>query len=239
MRLYLIRHGQSVNNLLWTETQSDKGRSHDPELTSKGHAQARCVAEFLRDELGTRLPLTGLYNDAAHPKLLYTSLMTRAVQTGHIIARALNVPLVALSDAFETGGLYDKVEETGERQGVPGPNRAHFELHYPGIALPEDLGEEGWYNRAAEPKEERYERARRVWNELLNRHGTTDDVIGLVTHGDFYNHLLTSILQAPEKNKIWFTLNNCAISRIDVTEHGIALIYLNRFEFLPPDLLTL
>src|ERR1700682_792631 len=106
MRLYLIRHGQSVNNLLWSETQSEKGRSYDPELTATGHAQAQCVAEFLRDELGTRLPLGGMYNQAARPTILYTSLMTRAVQTGHAIAQALNVPLVALSDVFEVGGLF-------------------------------------------------------------------------------------------------------------------------------------
>src|SRR6187399_1649696 len=115
MRLYLIRHGQSVNNLLWTETKSDQGRSHDPELTPIGHAQAQCVAEFLRDDLGKRLPLMGMDNGDTRPTILYTSLMTRAVETGSVIARALNIPLVALAEAFEAGGLYMEDEETKER----------------------------------------------------------------------------------------------------------------------------
>ncbi len=239
MRLYLIRHGQSVNNLLWTETQSDKGRSHDPELTTVGYMQAECVGKFLRHELQTRLPLGGLYNDAGLPTVLYTSLMTRAVETGRTIARELNVPLVALGEAFEAGGLYLKDELTGERQGMPGPNRAHFELHYPELALPDEVGDGGWYNRPAEAKEERPERARRVWNELLKRHGGTEDIIGLVTHGGFYNHLLAMLLHWENRQDVWFTLNNCAVSRIDLTEHGIAFVYLNRFDFLPPELVTL
>ena len=239
MRLYLIRHGQSVNNLLWTENQSEDGRSHDPELTSIGHAQAKCVAEFLRDELGARLPLAGLYQDAARPKILYTSLMTRAVETGRVIAKALNVPLIGLGEAFESGGLYLADEETGERRGMEGPTRAHFEKHFPELELPEAMDAAGWYNRPAEPKEGRPERARRVWNELVARHNETDEVIGLITHGGFYNHLLTILLQIPDQEKVWFTLNNCAVSRLDMGEFGIAFAYLNRFDFLPPDLITL
>lgn len=239
MRLYLIRHGQSVNNLIWTETQSEQGRSHDPELTAIGHAQAQCVAEFLSDELGFRLPLRGRYNDAARPQRLYTSFMTRAVETGRVIARALNVPLIALTEAFETGGLYQKNQETGERHGIEGPNRAHFAKHYPELELPAELGEAGWYNRPAEPVEARPERVQKVWDELLTRHGASDDIIGLITHGAFYSHLLNHILQVPDKNDVWFTINNCAVSRIDVSQDGIAFVYLNRFDFLPPDLITL
>ncbi len=238
MRLYLIRHGQSVNNLLWTETGADKGRSVDPELTPVGYAQAERVAEFLRDELDARLPLNGLYKDAARPLLLYTSLMTRAVQTGQLIARALNVPLVALSDAHETGGLYLKDEVSGERRGIEGPNRAHFEKHFPELTLPAHLNERGWWDRPFEDDTVRPERARRVWEDLMTRHGDSEDVIGLITHGGFYNHLLASLLQIPDSEKTWFTLNNCALSRIDVGEFGVAVVYLNRFDFLPPMLIT-
>jgi len=239
MRLYLIRHGQSVNNLIWTETQSDKGRSFDPELTTLGYAQAECVAEFLREELSTRLPLMGLYNDAARPKILYTSLMTRAVETGRVIARVLGVPLIGLSEAFESGGLFFADEATGERRGMAGPNRAHFEKHFPELELPGAVGSAGWYNRPAEPSEDRPVRVRGVWGELMARHGESDDVIGLITHGGFYNHLLANLLRMSNKQDVWFTLNNCAVSRIDVRENEIAFAYLNRFDFLPPDLITL
>ena len=238
MRLYLIRHGQSVNNLLWTETQSNKGRSFDPALTDAGRAQAECVANFIRDELHTHLPLNGMFDDPTRPTLLYTSLMTRAVETGDVIARALNVPLVALPDAHEVGGLYLEDETTGEKFGMAGPNRAHFETQYPALQLPHALDDNGWWNRPHEDKALRAERAAHVWEFLLARHGASTDILGLVTHGGFYNYLLAHILKMPARENIWFTLNNCALTRIDVSEYGIALVYQNRFDFLPPELLT-
>lgn len=239
MRLYLVRHGQSVNNVIWAETKTNHGRSFDPALTAIGKAQAECVAEFFRDELGTRLPLTGMNEDAARPRLIYTSLMTRAVETGRAVARALDVPLLALTEAHETGGLFLDDEETGERVGVEGPNRAHFETLYPELGLPDHIGEAGWWNRPFEDNSLRPDRARGVWQDLLARHHEANDVIGLITHGGFFNHFLAIVLNLPDKENLWFTCNNCSVSRIDVSEHGIAIVYLNRIDFLPPELITL
>ncbi len=238
MRLYLIRHGQSSNNALWTETQSDKGRSFDPVLTDIGRAQAECAARFIRDELHTHLPLNGQADEPARPALLYTSLMTRAVETGEVIARALDAPLVALPDAHEVGGLYLQDETTGEKAGIPGPNRAHFETRYPALQLPQELDERGWWNRPHEGKALRAARAARVWEFIMARHGASADILGLVTHGGFYNYLLAHILNMPARENIWFTLNNCAITRLDVRQNEIALVYQNRFDFLPPEWLT-
>lgn len=239
MRLYFIRHGQSVNNLLWTETQSDKGRSHDPELTPIGHAQAQCAAAFMRDELAARLPFGGQWNENARPQVLYTSLMTRAIETGRPIARALNVPLIALADAHEMGGLYLQDETTGEKRGVPGPTRSHFAEHYPELELPSHVNEEGWWNRPFEELEQLPARAERIWNILLEHHGDTDDVIGLITHGGIYNYILAHLLHLSSREHIWFTINNCAISRIEWTSRGLSLVYLNRIDYLPPDLITI
>jgi hypothetical protein len=48
----------------------------------------------------------------------------------------------------------------------------------------------------------------------------------------------------PEPEKAWFALNNAAITRIDFhdasdefAEH-IALVFMNRVDFLPPELVT-
>jgi len=238
MRLYLIRHGQSFNNALWAKNNSDKGRSLDPALTDIGRAQAECVAEFLRDGLQTRLPLAGMDGDDARPTLLYTSLMTRAVATGVIVARALQVPLAALPDAHEVGGLYLADETTGEKRGMPGPNRAHFAEHFPELQLADTVDEAGWWNRPYESEEWRTARAARVWQDLRARHGANVEVIGLITHGGFYSHLLRTMLGMPENFQAWFALNNCAVSRIDVYEQEISLVYHNRFDFLPPELIT-
>jgi 2,3-bisphosphoglycerate-dependent phosphoglycerate mutase len=192
----------------------------------------------LRDELHTRTSLLGEIQEAARPHIVYTSLMTRAVETARVIANALQVPLVALPDAHEVGGLYLADEVTEETRGIEGPNRAHFEFYYPEMQLPSELGERGWWDRPAEPQAARTERAQRVWNDLRLRYGASDAVIALVTHGGFTNYFLRAILQTTELPDVWFQFNNCAISRIDLTEEGVLFVYLNRFDFMPPELIT-
>ena len=46
MRLYLIRHAQSGNNILIDEI----GRSHDPKLTPVGERQAQKLAAYLASQ---------------------------------------------------------------------------------------------------------------------------------------------------------------------------------------------
>jgi len=110
--------------------------------------------------------------------------------------------------------------------------------HYPGLCLPDELGEEGWWNRPYEAVEERNQRARRFLEELLCRHGDSDDRVGVISHGAFYNRLLGELLRLNSREGLWFMLNNCAITRIDFREDEVALIYTNRADFLPAELIT-
>lgn len=242
MQFYFIRHGQSVNNLLWIRTGSSEGRSEDPVLTPTGRQQAREVARFLQQAN----PTTAL---ASHGRAiqnvagfgithLYTSLMLRAVSTATTIAEALDLPLVAWKDLHETGGIFRVDKQTGERIGLPGKNRAYFETYYPHLALPDDLNQKGWWNRPFEEYEPRPLRAKRVLNDLLDRHGGTDDRVAVVSHAGFYNHLLRAILDLPEQKGFWFALNNAAITRIDFDDEEVVLGYSNRIDFLPKELLT-
>jgi 2,3-bisphosphoglycerate-dependent phosphoglycerate mutase len=246
VQFYFIRHAQSGNNLLWKRTGSYEGRSADPDLSAVGQQQAQILAQYLR---GTELPPVTPDRDPQNVAgfgltHLYTSLMVRAVVTGAIVARALDLPLVAWVDAHERGGVYLKDEQTDERIGQPGYNRAYFKHHYPDLVLPESLGEAGWWNRPYEDLKQRAARARRFLEQLLERHGHTDDRVAVISHGGFYNSLLAVLLKLPEPEKAWFVLNNAAITRIDFhdasdefAEH-IALAYMNRVDFLPPELVT-
>jgi len=241
MQLYFIRHGQSGNNLLWEQTGSSKGRSEDPDLTPFGRQQAHRVAQFLRRaDSPTAVDLEeDLQNTAGFGIThLYTSLMIRAVATGTIIARTLGLPLFAWEDLHEWGGIYQKDEGTGDLIGLPGHNRAYFETHYPDLVLPDSLGDDGWWNRPFEPREERPLRAERFWRELLDRHGGADDRVAVVSHGGFYNQLLRAILNLPQENSYRFALNNGAITRLDFREEEIVLSYSNRADFLPRELVT-
>jgi 2,3-bisphosphoglycerate-dependent phosphoglycerate mutase len=240
MQLYFIRHGQSENNALWMSTGSHIGRSEDPGLTEVGRQQSELLAQFLsQTDPDTATNGTDIQNVAGFGIThLYTSLMVRAVATGTILARALDLPLVAWEDVHEYGGIYLRDEQTEERVGLPGRNRAYFEQHYPDLVLPGSLGEEGWWNRPFEEPDQRLPRAKRVLRDLLKRHGGTDDRVVVVSHGGFYNYLLAAILNLPGREGYWFVMNNAAISRIEFRDEDAWLLYLNRVDFLPRELIT-
>lgn len=242
MQLYFIRHAQSQNNALYVETNSYEGRTEDPDLTSAGYEQARLLARHLSRGSPGRSRTVPDWNpqnvggfDITH---LYCSLMVRAVATGTIVAQALDLPLVAWEDLHEVGGIAHLNVETGERTGLPGRNRAYFETCYPDLTLPESLGDDGWWNRPYEVREQRPIRAQRFLNELLKRHGGTGDRVAVMSHGAFHSYLMHAILALPPEPPVWFYMENTAITRIDFSDEGIAVVYANSTNHLPRELVT-
>lgn len=239
MQLFLIRHAQSANNLLWDRTGANKGRSHDPELTELGLKQAGRVAAQLRD--GD--PLDSLQTQGARPAHgfgvthVYCSLMLRAVQTGNAIAEALDLPLTGWPEVHETGGIYLDDEETGLPIGLSGNPRSFFEQNFPRLVLPDWLDERGWWNRDFEANEDRLPRGYRALAQLLERHGGSDDRVAVVTHGGFYNYILTAILGQSKRPELWLLMNNTGVSRIGFEENPV-LYYHNRTDHLPREWIT-
>lgn len=238
MQLYFIRHAQSTNNALWDATQSNCGRNEDPDLTPLGREQARRLGEFLR----TGSPRGGYTQDHSTPGFglthLYCSLMSRSIQTAWPVSQITGLPLEAWIDLHEEGGMYKEDEATGERRGRPGKPRSYFEQNFPGVILPDRLTEDGWYDgRPFENDEERPLRARRVLQTLLEKHGNTQDRVALVSHGGFYNHLLRTILFAPVPH-VWGVMFNTGITRFDFNPEFTDLIYMNRTDFLPAEMVS-
>ncbi|MCA1553433.1 MAG: histidine phosphatase family protein, partial [Chloroflexi bacterium] len=186
MQLYFIRHAQSANNLLWDQTGASQGRSEDPQLTPTGWMQAERLAAFVsrstaRDNGGgtNGAPSTG--NARAEITWaqscqnvhgfglthVYASLMIRAMHTAALVARACGLPLHALADLHEAGGIYREDETSGERAGRAGQSRSYFLEQFPDCELPECVGDDGWWNRPWESPELRLPRAQRLWLELL------------------------------------------------------------------------
>ena len=240
MELYFIRHGQSANNALYDRTGSWQGRSHDPELTDIGKRQAEHLARFLRQaNPGTATNGWDPHNVSGFGIThVYTSLMMRAVQTGSIVAEALGLPLMAWEDIHENGGLYVEYEGTEEKIGQAGPTRAELAARFPNLVLPARLGEAGWWNRPYEDEEIWSIRARRFLGDLTAKHGSTNDRVAAISHGGFYRQFLLAWLNAPITDGCWFALNNTGITRIDFYDGTIGLVYANRVDFIPRDLIT-
>jgi 2,3-bisphosphoglycerate-dependent phosphoglycerate mutase len=239
MQLYLIRHAQSENNAFLDNTQYEQMRSMDPELTELGRMQSQALARFLAQ--GTSV---ASYPDDEHNRMgfglthLYSSLMVRAVATGSAIAREMGLPLLGWVDWHEGGGIYLDDEASGEQIGYPGKDRAYFQAHYPELILPPGLDENGWWNRPFEARPQRWERARRVLNELRVRHGASNDRVGVVMHGGFYNYFMKTLLGIEPAEEIWFVMSNAALTRIDFMEQEVRLVYQNRLDFMPTELIT-
>ena len=90
-------------------------------------------------------------------------------------------------------------------------------------------------------------RARRVWKELLERHGDKPEQeehrVAIVSHGGFFMFLFTAALGIEMRpitehlDEYWFLMNNCAITRLDVGEQ-VLIAYTNRVSHLPDRLIT-
>ena len=246
MHLYIIRHAQSANNELYATTGGSAGRQPDPPLTELGHRQAQVVARTLAARPDkAALNRYALRHDRGGYDLthLYTSLMVRAIVTGGYIAEATGLPLQAWPEIHERGGLHDEAPETGEAILVAGPGRSFFAAEYPHLILPDALGDEGWWNRPRELPEQWLARAETVWQELLARHGGSDDRVALVTHGGFFQSLMSALvgreapLVQPNLSAWWFGISNASITHLEI-EARIGVRYVNKVDHLPDELLT-
>ncbi len=83
--MYLLRHGQSLFNLHFTETRKDPG-IEDQVLTPLGHRQAEAAAELLAGKNITRL---------------IVSPYTRALQTAEPVLARHNVPVDVMHEVRE------------------------------------------------------------------------------------------------------------------------------------------
>lgn len=241
MELYFIRHGQSTNNAIWAQTGSETGRSEDPELTDLGWEQARRVARFVGSNGAAgqgQSPFDAKNKTGFGITHLYCSPMVSAVDTGNCIAEVLGLPLHIWQDIHEVGGIFLDGPEPDQRTGLPGKTRSYYTAHYPSLILPDDLDDQGWWNRPFEERADRPTRAARVLRVLMERHGDTEDHVAIVSHGGFYMYLMGAILDLQRRDAYGFVMNNVAITRIRFTQDRTWILYMNRTDFLPPEMIT-
>ena len=246
MELYFIRHGQSINNANWDN--SDYEESPDPILTEYGHEQAKLLARFLKKNqaITNKKEWNSQNRYGFGLTHLYTSLMERAAFTAAPIAQALDLPLVAWKEIHEEGGIYSRGDKNNV-VGLGGRPRSFFMENFSTITLPDDFDETGWWNRPFEAEDERQPRADQVFAELLARHrdqdGQPEHRVAFVSHGGFFMRLVCAILKLPWRQasmglRSWFLLNNCSISRFDIRKNEITVAYVNRTDHLPDHLIT-
>jgi len=244
--LYLIRHAQSLNNQNWSGSDLHPDRHPDPEITEKGHAQAVVLANHLSDPNAEprQFPFQAGKNTRFGITHLYCSLMTRSILTAEYVAKACGLALHAHPDFFEKYGIYE-FDSAQNRIGLPGPARDYFEGRFPSLKIPESVGSAGWWNRPAEDEEAFIKRMRAVVAELKDRLSASDENVALVAHGDFIDQFINELMgvdrHAHNYANHWvanWAFHNTSISRIDFVDGAHNVIYLNRIDHLPTELIT-
>lgn len=242
MELFIIRHGQSQNNVL-DETQ----RTIDPLLTDLGMQQAEKLAQFLstnRDiEFNAGSGFAG-GEDAAAANFgithLYCSAMHRALQTAAPLSKALGLKPEVWIDVHEQGGMY--LTQNGFSTGYPGRTRREILGEFPDYVLPETITDAGWYD-ATRGYEEMFTsagRAIKVTMELRRRATAEfkDARVAIITHGTFIDLMLKAFMGNLPNRQYFFSHYNTAITRLDFSEKHMILRYVNRIDHLPHDMIS-
>ena len=247
MKLYLIRHGQSTGNLNYYNTDKS-GRVPDPELTEMGHRQGQLLAKHMADPQGKPLQPPWLAREGGQQGFslthVYCSLMIRAILTAQYVAKACGLPLLADADIHESGGIYE-LSDDGTKIGLPGPDRGYFNERFPDLELPEILGQGGWINYQIETKEMFLQRSKKIVLDFMRRHAGTDDCVAMVSHGNlidqFVNELTGARREPDNYDNHWvanWAFHNTSITRIDFISGSRVIVYTNRLQHLPPELVT-
>jgi 2,3-bisphosphoglycerate-dependent phosphoglycerate mutase len=246
VKLYLIRHAESANNAIYSSNGDESGRSPDPEITKIGHKQAATLGKHLGNPFGEprQHPLEKVDDHHFGLTHLYCSLMSRSILTSGYIAEACNLQRVAHPDIFEKGGIYQQHPD-GSREGLLGADRSYFEKRFPDLILPDGLNADGWYSRPAESEAVFLERMRRVVVDIRERHEDSDDIVGMVVHGDFIDQFVNELMGVERKpqnySSPWvanWAFHNTSVSRIDFRNGSQTILYLNRIDHLPAELIT-
>lgn len=218
MELYLIRHGQSTNQT----ADSPDGRVFDPGLTELGERQAVLLAQFLSS--GKERATAAEHTVTS----LFCSPMWRALQTTRPLSEALEQ---------EPAVWVDVHEQVLAAETFAGSSRERIRAAFPDYKLPDDITQDGWWNRARESRSACMARAIRVADELWARQGS-GETVAIVSHARFLDALLKAFLRQLPGYEYWHHHYNTAVSRLGLDGERLDIRYLNRVDHLPQDLVS-
>ncbi len=164
MKLRIVRHAESTGN-----AQGRWQGRNDTQLTDLGREQAAKLRErFAAEEY--------------QPSHIYSSPLSRTLDTAQIASGAWDIPIVQVDDLMETdiGAFTGKTWQDIEEQ-------------MPEIAREFAVSRSLEIVEGAESYAQRSERAQRVIDMLTGSH-TDDDSVLVFTHGGFISHFFAELV---------------------------------------------
>ena len=234
-QLYLIRHGQSVNNAL----AGGSPRTADPGLTQTGKVQVRSVASHLRRGADATDVRDGLVGELGYGiGRLFCSPMLRALETSLPIGEALGLAPEVWVDTHEGGGVWLDRQDGRGRVGHGGLTRTEMETQFPGFEIPDAVTGDGWWNGSFEPRARLLARAARVAREIRDMLPRMTERMAMVSHGTFLNLLIQHLVFGGHVPGCRLSSHNTSISRLDFDGGRRMVRYLNRVDHLAHELVT-
>jgi 2,3-bisphosphoglycerate-dependent phosphoglycerate mutase len=224
MKITFIRHAESHNNYLNFLYRNDIDYDLDPPLSELGRRQAAALAEFLES-----------HRQEFNFDRIFISPFLRTLQTADAFSHLYpDFPKTVWMWIHEGGGCFEiESDEPRVTVGNPGMKRSEINAQFPQFSVSEEITEKGWYFLPeVEPYSHEYYRAFYVVDHLVHAYGETDEHIALVSHGNFFNHLVSAIFQGTLKRDRWFTINNTALAQFRYTADASYLPGWWRIEFL-------
>lgn len=213
LRVILIRHGESENNV-HNEIGPDhyqKHRQADPTLTANGRQQAQETAEYLKD--CDHALLRGIDE-------IYVSPFLRTLQTCQPIAEALEISPKVWKEIHEVGGA------SNNGTGIPGMTKTQILKGFPDY-LVDDVTEEGWYGGSRkETRTEGKARIKSVYDNLKQLATERDRTVVLVVHGLFIDFLLQVAFAVEGTDRRFHCWNTC-ISVLDINSNGESMLLMH------------
>lgn len=221
MRLYLIRHAQSLNNAL-----PEEQRVEDPALTDLGRQQAAALAALLQTARLTRL---------------ITSPFRRSLETTDAIRQRAQLTPEVWVDLHEQGGCYAGFEPAAY-EGRPGMTDREIAAEFPGYRIAPEIDGAGWWkSQPYEPMAAARQRARRLIGHTLELFAGTDEHVAYVMHGDFKKLMLEELFaDSPGRLARWPSqIYNASLSIVELATAATRLDQYNSTGHLPFHLLSL
>lgn len=243
MKLFIIRHAQSTNNLLGETAVLDEylqRRDAEPPLTELGLRQAELVAKHLA---GSEFPEFKHEQTKVGYALnqIFCSPMLRTLQTALPISRATGVKPQVWLDIHEQGGIFHGHPSNPDSiVSAPGVTRHQLAERFPGFVPADRMSDEGWWFGGYETMDGCTARAAKVAAILRQwAPDRQDERIALVSHGTFVEALIRALLEMTPAQRTYYNHYNTAISRLDFLPDGyLAVRYLNRIQHLTADLVS-
>jgi len=113
------------------------------------------------------------------------------------------------------------------------------------LNLPDEFNDAGWWSRPAEDEAMFLERMQTVVDEVKQRLTQSEENVAMVAHGDFIDQFVKQLMGVERHqhnyDNHWvanWTFHNTSISRVDFVDGSHNVVYMNRIDHLPNELVT-